>query len=283
MRLALVQTAVPEERQAALENAKGWVRRAAKEGAHLVLLPELFAGPYFCQTQREKYFAWAEPVENHSYLPGFQELARELKLHLPVSFYERCGQARYNSLAWINPEGNIDGVYRKTHIPDGPGYQEKYYFNPGDSKLEPWKTSLGNIGTAICWDQWYPECARSLVLRGADIVLYPTAIGSEPEEAGALESQEMWQRAMIGHAVCNACYVGAANRVGTEGEQTFYGTTFIADYRGDILDQADKTEERLVMADVDFQKATTFRAAMGFFRDRRPSHYGNLLTLDGRG
>jgi N-carbamoylputrescine amidase len=184
-------------------------------------------------------------------------------------------------LAWIGPDGQIAGVYRKTHIPDGPGYQEKYYFNPGDTKLEPWKTSLGNVGTAICWDQWFPECARTLVLRGADVILYPTAIGSEPAEAGSLDSQAMWQRAMVGHAVCNSCYIGAANRVGVEGEQTFYGTSFIADYRGEILDQADTQEERLLLARLDLKEAARFRAAMGFFRDRRPSHYGPLLTLDG--
>lgn len=281
MKLAIAQYAVPTEKTEAIEYAIDWVRKAHSQGAQTILLPELFAGPYFCQTQREKYLLWAEPLDSHSYLARFQALAQELSVCLPVSFFELCGQARFNSLAFINQNGQIDQVYRKTHIPDGPGYQEKYYFNPGDRELKPWKTQFGTFGAAICWDQWYPENARILALQGAGLVLYPTAIGSEPPEAGALDSRLMWQRAMQGHAVCNSIYVAAANRVGKEDEQNFYGFSFICDYRGDILAQADQTEETLLLADIDFEAARLFRGSMGFFRDRRPQLYGKLLTLDG--
>ncbi|RDI94566.1 N-carbamoylputrescine amidase [Meiothermus sp. QL-1] len=285
-RLAVVQMAMQPEREANVEKALQMVRQAASMGAQVVLLPELFESLYFCQVERETYFALAHPVEDHPFLPRFQALAQEFGLVLPVSFFERAGQAYYNSLALISPEGEIQGVYRKSHIPDGPGYEEKYYFNPGDTGFLAFTTPYGKVGAGICWDQWYPECARSLVLQGAEILLYPTAIGSEPPEAGGIDTKEMWQRAMIGHAVANLCYLAAANRVGTEvvegHVQTYYGSSFIADYMGNKLAEAGRSEETILLAELDLEAARRFRAGFGFFRDRRPDLYGPLLTLDGR-
>jgi N-carbamoylputrescine amidase len=262
------------------------VREAAGRGATLVLLPELFENLYWCQVQREQFFANARPVDDHPFLPRFQALARELGVVLPVSFFERAGQAHYNSLAMIDGSGELLGVYRKSHIPDGPGYMEKYYFNPGDTGFKAFPTTAGTLGAAICWDQWYPETARAMALLGAEILLYPTAIGSEPEEAGAIDTSTLWRRAMIGHAVSNSCYLAAANRVGTERiddrEQTYYGTSFIADYQGEILAEAGRTEEAVLVAPLDLDRARAFRAGMGFFRDRRPDLYAPLLTADGR-
>jgi N-carbamoylputrescine amidase len=266
--------------------AIAFVREAAARGARLVLLPELFESLYWCQVQRESFFANAHPIEGHPFLPRFSALARELGLVLPVSFFERSGQAHYNSLAMIDGTGEILGVYRKSHIPDGPGYQEKYYFNPGDTGFKAFPTAAGTIGAAICWDQWYPESARAMALQGAEVLLYPTAIGSEPEEAGAIDTSVLWRRAMIGHAVSNSCYLAAANRVGTERiedrEQTYYGTSFIADYQGEILAEANRTDEGVVVAALDLDAARSFRAGMGFFRDRRPDLYTPLTTSDGR-
>jgi N-carbamoylputrescine amidase len=266
--------------------ATQWVQKAAAQGAQIVLLPELFENLYWCQAQRDKYFALASPVENHPFLPHFQQLARDLGVVLPISFFEKAGQAHYNSLALIDHTGEILGIYRKSHIPDGPGYQEKYYFNPGDTGFKAFHTRFGSIGAGICWDQWYPECARSMALLGAEILLYPTAIGSEPSETGGIDTKEMWQRAMIGHAVSNVCYLAAANRVGTEAveglEQTFYGSSFIADPMGNKLLEADRSQETVLVAELDLEEARTLRASFGFFRDRRPDLYGPLLTLDGK-
>ena len=281
MRLALVQMAMGEGLEGNLASALDWVERAARSGAELVLLPELFAGPYFCQTQLERFFDWAHPLEGHPYLRRFADLAQRHSLWLPVSFFERAGQAYYNSLAWFAPDGQCAALYRKSHIPDGPGYQEKYYFRPGDTGLVTVETSFGTIGAGICWDQWYPELARGLVLQGAGLVLYPTAIGSEPPEADCLDTRGMWQKAMVGHAVCNACYVAAANRVGREGEARFYGSSFICDYRGEMLAVAGEDESCLLEAELDLAAAARFRASMGFFRDRRPALYSSLLTADG--
>jgi N-carbamoylputrescine amidase len=273
-----------------LNRAEKFIRQAAQNGARLVLLPELFAGPYFCQTEKEEHFARAHAVEHHPFLGRFQNLAKELNVVLPISFFERAGQAHYNSIAIINEQGFLLGVYRKSHIPDGPFYEEKYYFNPGDTGFSVWpliprnhgeEKTTGKMGVGICWDQWYPEAARAFVLQGADVLLYPTAIGSEPptaaEPLASLDTQPLWQRAMVGHAVCNAVYVMAPNRVGREGDMTFYGSSFICDYQGEILTQADKTSEVILYADLDFPAARTFRASMGFFRDRRPDLYQSLL------
>lgn len=285
-RLGVIQISITRDRDHNIAKASAMVKEAAAQGAQIILLPELFESLYFCQAQRDRFFALAHPVENHPFLPQFQQLARELGVVLPISFFEKAGQAHYNSLALIDQSGDILGVYRKSHIPDGPGYQEKYYFNPGDTGFKAFSTRFGSIGASICWDQWYPECARSMALLGAEILLYPTAIGSEPAEAGGLDTKDMWQRAMIGHAVCNICYLAAANRVGSEVveglEQTFYGSSFIADYMGNKIAEAGRSDETVLMAELNLEEARTFRASFGFFRDRRPDLYGPLLTLDGK-
>src|SRR5690606_3959102 len=236
---------------------------------------------YFPQLEREELFALAHPVATHPFIERFANLARELDVVLPISFFEQAGQAYFNSLAMIDAGGAVLGVYRKSHIPDGPGYEEKFYFNPGDTGFKTWRTRFGAIGVGICWDQWFPETARVMALKGADLLLYPTAIGSEPAEVGGLDTRDMWQRAMLGHAVSNSVYLAAANRVGREGDATFYGSSFIADFTGTKLTEADRTSETVLYADLDLAAARRFRAGFGFFRDRRPDLYGPLLTLDG--
>lgn len=284
--LGVVQMAMSDGLEENVAKAIGFVREAARRGATAVLLPELFEGYYWPQAQREKFFARAHAVEGHPFIGRFQQLARELNVVLPLSFFERAGHAHYNSLVMIDATGELLGLYRKSHIPDGPGYMEKYYFTPGDTGFKAFATKSGTLGAAICWDQWYPESARAMALQGAEVLLYPTAIGSEPDAAGAMDTSRMWRRVMVGHAVANACYLGAANRVGTErvegSEQTFYGTSFICDYSGEILAEADRTEETVLVARLDLDDARAFRAGMGFFRDRRPDLYAPLLTRDGR-
>ena len=282
LRLALIQLACSDDRERNLAKAEAAVREAAAGGARLILLPELFEYLYWPQAEREEYFALAESVDGHPFLPRFQALAAELRVVLPVSFFERAGHAHFNSLQMIDADGTPLGVYRKSHIPDGPGYEEKYYFNPGDTGFKAWRTRFGVIGVGICWDQWFPECARAMALQGAEVLLYPTAIGSEPEDTGGFDTRDMWQRAMVGHAVANACYLGAANRVGVEGDATFYGSSFVADPSGEKLTEADRNAETVLYADLDLAAARRFRAGFGFFRDRRPDLYGPLLTLDGR-
>lgn len=286
MKLAVVQMSMTADRDQNVDKATQMVRQAAALGANIVLLPELFENLYFCQVEREKFFALAHPAEDHPFLSHFQQLARSLNVVLPISFFERAGQAYYNSLALIDASGEVLGIYRKSHIPDGPGYEEKYYFNPGDTGFKAFPTRFGHVGTGICWDQWFPECARSMALLGAEILLYPTAIGSEPAEAGGVDTKDMWQRAMIGHAVANLCYLAAANRVGTEvvegHTQTYYGSSFIADYMGNKLVEAGRSEETVLVAELNLEEARAFRAGFGFFRDRRPDLYGPLLTLDGK-
>ena len=282
VKLAVVQMACTDNLQENVDKAVSMVREAAGEGANIVLLQELFENLYFPQLEREDMFALAHPVEGHPFLETFQDLARELNVVLPVSFFEKAGQAYFNALMMMDADGSERGVYRKSHIPDGPGYEEKYYFNVGDSGFKAWRTKVGTVGAAICWDQWFPEAARAMALQGADLLLYPTAIGSEPQEAGGLETRDMWQRAMIGHAVSNSCYVAAANRVGREGDAVFYGSSFICDYKGEKLAEADEESETIIYAELDFEAAQRFRAGFGFFRDRRPELYKPLLTLDGR-
>jgi N-carbamoylputrescine amidase len=281
VRLAVVQMRCTDRLQQNLDGAERRVREAAAGGARIVLLQELFESLYFPQLERDELFALAHPVEDHPFLERFGALARELGVVLPVSFFERAGQAYFNSLAMVDADGRRLGVYRKSHIPTGPGYQEKFYFNPGDSGFKAWRTRYGTIGVGICWDQWFPEAARAMALKGADLLLYPTAIGSEPPDSGGLDTQPLWRRAMIGHAVCNGTYLAAANRVGVEGAATFYGSSFISDYRGELLAEADRHSETVLYADLDLAAARAFRAGFGFFRDRRPDLYGVLLTLDG--
>ncbi len=284
--LAVVQMAMSEKTEINIERATTFIQQAAQRGAQIVQLPELFENLYWCQTQREEYFAYANEIENHPFLPHFCNLAKELGVVLPISFFERSGQAHFNSLAMIDANGQMLGVYRKSHIPDGPGYMEKYYFNPGDTGFKNFVTQHGQVGAGICWDQWYPETARAMALQGAEILLYPTAIGTEPPEAGGVDTRDMWQRVMIGHCVANICHVAAANRVGTENiegnNQSYYGSSFIADHMGNKLCEADRQEETILVSALDLQAAKQFRAGFGFFRDRRPDLYGPLLTLDGK-
>lgn len=281
VKLAVIQMSCSDDLDENLNKAEAFVREAAAAGANIVLLQELFENLYFPQLERDDLFSLAHPAGAHPFLERFGALAEELGVVLPVSFFESAGQAYYNSLMMFDAGGENLGVYRKSHIPDGPGYEEKYYFNVGDTGFKAWGTRYGQVGAAICWDQWFPETARAMALQGADLLLYPTAIGSEPQEAGGLETRDMWQRAMIGHAVSNSCYVAAANRVGQEGDARFYGSSFICDYTGSKLAEADETSETVIYADLDFAAARRFRAGFGFFRDRRPELYSRLLTLDG--
>ena len=258
-----------------LEAVSAMIRQAAGEGAQIILAPELFQGPYFCREEKEEFFAHAFPLAEHPVLEAMVPLARELEVALPVSLFERDGQAHYNTLVMLDAGGEQLGTYRKSHIPDGPGYEEKYYFRPGNTGFKVWKTRFATIGVGVCWDQWFPECARALVLMGADLLFYPTAIGSEPEEPD-LDTSAMWQRVMRGHAVANVAPVIAANRTGDEGGQVFYGHSFICDGYGEMLTEA-RTEERAVLsASFDLPEIRRKRAAMGFFRDRRPELYGIL-------
>mgnify|MGYP000093886832 CR=1 FL=1 len=284
VKLAVVQMSCTDSVEENLDKAYAKVREAAGNGANIVLLQELFESLYFPQEERDDYFSLANEVEDHPFLCEFQALARELDVVLPISFFEKSGQVYYNSLQMIDADGTPLGIYRKSHIPDGPGYEEKFYFNPGDTGFKTWTTKVGKIGVGICWDQWFPETARALVLQGADLLLYPTAIGSEPPASGAsgIDTKDMWQRAMLGHAVSNSCYVAAANRVGTEDSTTFYGSSFISDYMGNKLTEAERDGETILYAELDFAEASQARAGWGFFRDRRPEHYGVLLTLDGK-
>lgn len=281
VRLGVVQMSMTGDMERNVVEALTRVREAAAAGAGIVLLPELFQSVYFPQKERAEHFALAHPMQAHPFLPRFQEAARDVGVVLPVSFFERAGQAYYNSLAMIDADGSVLGTYRKSHIPDGPGYEEKFYFNPGNSGFRAFPTRLGCVGAAICWDQWFPESARCMALLGAELLLYPTAIGSEPPEAGSLDTKDMWQRAMIGHAVSNSCYVAAANRVGVEDEITFYGSSFIANFRGEKMAESDRTAQTVLYADLDLEAARGFRASFGLFRDRRPDLYGPLLTMDG--
>lgn len=264
-----------------LARVERYVREAHELGAQLILPSELFEGPYFCQTEEEAFFDWARPTEGHPTIARFSALCRELGVALPVSYFEKAGQAYYNSVAMIDADGSVLGVYRKSHIPDGPGYEEKFYFRPGDTGFRVFQTRFAKVGVGICWDQWYPECARAMALLGAEVLLYPTAIGSEPVEVDN-DTAEPWQRAMIGHAVSNAIPVAAANRIGAEGEQTFYGSSFIANQRGDKLAELGREDEGVAVARIDLDAVARYRATWGFFRDRRPELYGVLATADGK-
>ncbi len=251
------------------------VEQAVEQGARIVLPPELFAGPYFCKVEDEALFALARPVGEHPSVIAMQALAARLNVAIPTSFFERDGQHYYNSLAMIDEAGEILGVYRKAHIPDGPGYEEKFYFRPGNAGFKVWDVAGTTIGVGICWDQWYPECARVMALMGAQLLLYPTAIGSEPYDAD-LDTSRMWRRAMIGHAVSNCMPIVAANRIGTEDGQAFYGHSFICDEWGDLVADSGAGESAVLLARLDLDKAARHRAGMGFFRDRRPELYARI-------
>ena len=276
--VAALQTSYGEDMQANIDKTIGLIRQAAARGAQVILPSELFQGPYFCVTQEERWFTSAHPWREHPAVVQLQPVAKELGVVIPVSIFEKEGPHYFNSMVMLDADGEAMGVYRKSHIPDGPGYQEKYYFRPGDTGFKVWSTRFGRIGVGICWDQWYPESARAMALQGADILMYPTAIGSEPHDA-ELDTALPWQRAMQGHAVSNVVPVVAANRIGhetlTEAGQTFYGHSFIANHRGDLVESLTGEEGVLVHTfDLDF--LDQYRAAWGFFRDRRPELYGAL-------
>jgi N-carbamoylputrescine amidase len=266
--------------------AERLVRRAAADGAHIVLIPELFEGPYFCIDQRPEHFDRAHPLEGHPTIEHFRAIARDLGVVLPLSVYERAGQATFNTVVMLDADGAVLGTYRKSHIPDGPGYTEKYYFNPGDTGFRVWQTRHGRIGVGICWDQWFPECARVMALLGAEFLFYPTAIGSEPPDP-TWDSSGHWQRVMQGHAGANLMPLVAANRIGLEQGSsdrsiTFYGSSFIADATGAKVAEADRDHEAVITATFDRDQLRRTRTSWGLFRDRRPDLYRPLLTLDGR-
>jgi N-carbamoylputrescine amidase len=282
--LAATQMACGRDRSESLARAESLIRRAAKEGANVILIQELFETPYFCQDQLPENFELARPVEGNEGIAKFQALARELDVVLPFSFFERANQAYFNSVAMIDAGGALMGIYRKTHIPDGPGYQEKYYFNPGDTGFRVWDTKFGKVGLGICWDQWFPETARCLVLQGAEVLLYPTAIGSEPQYPD-WDTSAHWQRVMQGHAAANMVPLVASNRIGTEkgknSEMTFFGSSFIADETGKKVAEADRASESVLVHTFDLDAIRNLRAQWGFFRDRRPEHYQSLVTMAG--
>ena len=252
-----------------------FVRQAAAQGADVVLPSELFCDHYFCKTQEEHHFSTAHAWSEHPAVTLMQDLARELDIVIPVSIFEKDGPEYYNSVVMVDAGGDALGVYRKSHIPDGPGYQEKFYFRPGNTGFKVWATQKGKIGVGICWDQWFPEAARAMALMGADVLLYPTAIGAEPQDE-TLDTAARWRRAMQGHAVSNVIPVVAANRVGDEDGQVFYGTSFIADHVGEVVAELGRTEEGIIHATFDLGEIEQERAAWGFFRDRRPDLYGTL-------
>ncbi len=270
--LAVLQSAFGADMQANIDSVAALAREAAGQGADVVLPPELFCAPYFCKTQEEEHFATAYPWAEHPAVVQLAPLARELGIVIPVSIFERDGPHYYNTVVMLDADGAALGIYRKSHIPDGPGYQEKYYFRPGDTGFKVWDTRKGKIGVGICWDQWFPEAAREMALMGADVLLYPTAIGAEPQDTG-LDTAARWRRAMQGHAVSNVIPVAAANRVGDEDGQVFYGTSFIADHTGEIAADLDRMEKGFALATVDLDEIQRDRAAWGFFRDRRPDLY----------
>lgn len=274
--VAAIQTSYSDDMDKNIAKTEKLVREAAKKGAQVILPSELFQGHYFCTTQDERWFATAHPVAEHPCVLAMQKLAKELNVAIPTSFFEKDGPRYYNSMAMIDADGSILGVYRKSHIPDGPGYQEKYYFRPGDTGFKVWNTKFGKIGVGICWDQWFPEAARMMALQGAEILMYPTAIGNEPTEPEN-DTSLPWQRAMVGHAVSNCIPVIASNRIGTEkglgAPQTFYGHSFISDHRGTLVESYGRNEEGILIHTFDLDEQETYRAAWGFFRDRRNDLY----------
>ena len=281
---AATQMACGDDKDTNIARAEEQVRAAASKGAQVILLQELFETPYFCKDLDSKYFDFAHETNSSELLKKFSTLAKELDVVLPISFFERANNSFFNSIAIIDADGKVLGVYRKSHIPDSPGYQEKFYFSPGNTGFKVWDTKYANIGVAICWDQWFPEAARSMVLQGAEVLLYPTAIGSEPGYP-EIDSCGHWQRAMQGHAAANCVPVVASNRIGLEkGEScdvTFYGSSFITDHTGQILVESDRESQDVITAELDLESMRNERAAWGLFRDRRPDLYADVLSLDG--
>jgi N-carbamoylputrescine amidase len=267
-----------------ISKAEKLVREAAAEGAQIIQLQELFETPYFCQKQKSDYYAYATELEQNKAINHFIKIAKELQVVLPISFYEKKNNARYNSLAVIDADGEVLGKYRKSHIPDGPGYEEKFYFNPGDTGFKVWNTRYAKIGIGVCWDQWYPEAARCMALMGAEILFYPTAIGTEPQDS-TIDSKDHWQMCMLGHAASNLVPVIASNRIGLEADEdssiTFYGSSFIAGPMGNKVAEASRTEEEVLVAEFDLDQIEIMRIEWGIFRDRRPELYKVISTYDG--
>ena len=280
IKIAATQMPCTWNRQATLDKADHLVREAAQKGANIILLQELFETPYFCQLQKFQYMELATTLEENPAVEHFKKLAKELDVVLPISFFERAGNTQFNSIAIIDADGEILGVYRKTHIPDGLPYAEKFYFTPGDTGFKVWNTKYGRIGVGICWDQWFPETARSLALQGAEILFFPTAIGSEPTLEK--DSRIHWRNTMAGHAAANMMPVVASNRIGREtdedSEMTFYGSSFIADNHGEIVEQADDCTETVLVHEFDLDELAQERREWGIFRDRRPEMYKTILT-----
>ena len=283
--VAATQMACSDDVEDNIAHAESLIRKAAADGANIALIQELFEGYYFCQDELPEHFARATETGKNPAIARLRELAKELGMVLPVSFFEKANNAFFNSIAIIDAGGELLGVYRKTHIPQGSGYEEKFYFSPGDSGFKVWDTAFGRIGVGICWDQWFPECARSMALMGAEILFYPTAIGSELIDPG-WDSSKHWQTVMCGHAGANLMPLVASNRIGMEPgkrgtEMTFYGSSFIADWQGQKIAEADRTSESILTATFDLDEIAANRAAWGLFRDRRPEMYGTITSLDG--
>lgn len=267
-----------------IRRAEKLVREAAAKGAQIILIQELFETPYFCQKEKSDYYAYATELETNKAVNHFRGIARELQVVLPISFYEKKNYARYNSLAVIDADGEVLGLYRKSHIPDGPGYEEKFYFNPGDTGFKVWNTRYAKIGVGVCWDQWYPEAARCMALMGAELLFYPTAIGSEPQD-GSIDSKDHWQMCMRGHAAANLIPVVASNRIGPEYDEdstiNFYGSSFIAGPQGNMIVEASRNDEAVLTAEFDLDQLEIQRIEWGIFRDRRPELYQAIATYDG--
>ncbi len=284
--VAATQMACSWDREANVERGERLIRQAAQRGAQIILLQELFETPYFCQDHDARHLDLAKPLDGHPAVEHFRGLARELEVVLPISVFERDHNAFFNSLVVIDADGAVLGTYRKSHIPESPGYHEKFYFSPGDTGFKVFATRYAKLGVAVCWDQWFPEAARCMALLGAEILMYPTAIGSEPQD-GSIDSSGHWQRTMQGHAAANVMPLVASNRIGTErGEKyslTFYGSSFIAAATGEKVAEADRSSETVLIAAFDLEQIRRYRQAWGVFRDRRPDLYRPLLSLDGRG
>ncbi|MDP3302171.1 MAG: N-carbamoylputrescine amidase [Sulfuricurvum sp.] len=279
VKVAAIQMQMYEDKEENVLKAERMVREASKNGARIVLIPELFEGHYFCKDMDNKYFSWAQEREGHPMIAYFSALAKELEVVLPLSYFEKAGERYFNSLVMIDADGTVMDNYRKTHIPDGPGYEEKFYFEPGDTGFKVWETKFGNVGVGICWDQWFPETARCLTLMGADMIFYPTAIGSEPEIG--VDSASHWQRVQMGHSAANIIPVIAANRIGEEvGESctlTFYGSSFITDHTGQKVVEASRDQEEILYSEFDVQANRVHRYYWGLIRDRRPECYGAIV------
>lgn len=267
-----------------IRKAETLVREAAAQGAQIILLQELFETPYFCQKEKSDYYTYATELEHNKAVNHFKAVAKELQVVLPISFYEKKNYARYNSLAVIDADGTVLGKYRKSHIPDGPGYEEKFYFNPGDTGFKVWNTRYAKIGVGVCWDQWYPEAARVMSLMGAEILFYPTAIGSEPQD-GSIDSKDHWQTCMLGHAAANLIPVVASNRIGEETDEessiNFYGSSFIAGPQGNKIVEAGRDEQTVLVSEFDLDALEIGRIEWGIFRDRRPELYRLIASYDG--